>query len=174
MATTPMIRVEFNTIHSPLGVLLAAQNERGLCAVFLGDDKLTLIQALQSSFPQAHETTDNNQLNNHLNTILEHIKNPQSQCHIKLDIQGTPFNQQVWSALQAIPAGETRSYSDIAHAIGNPRAIRAVAHACATNNLSIVIPCHRVVSKNGSLAGCRWGIKRKRALLAKEKQAFPK
>jgi AraC family transcriptional regulator of adaptative response/methylated-DNA-[protein]-cysteine methyltransferase len=155
---------------SPLGILLAAQTHRGLCAIFLGDEKLALIHALQQRFPQAHYVPENQQLNTSLEGLVSYIITPKAPLDLELDIQGSAFSQQVWAALRTIPLGKTMSYTEVAERIGAPRAVRAVAHACAINNLSIVIPCHRVIGKNGLLTGYRWGIERKKALLNAERQ----
>ena len=123
---------------------------------------------LQRRFPNAHITADPSGLGETLHTIIQLMHEPAQALDLPLDIRGTAFQLRVWQALRAIPAGETRSYSQIAAAIAAPKAVRAVARSCAENPLALAIPCHRVIASNGSLAGYRWGLERKRALLARE------
>ncbi len=149
-----------------LGFILIAKSTKGLCAIMLGDQSHDLVQSLQHRFPQA-------QLNqgsvSEAAQIMHLVDVPSTVCSLLLDAQGTSFQQQVWEALKSIPAGTTASYTDIATRIGMPKAVRAVAQACAANPLAIVIPCHRVVKQDGSLSGYRWGVERKQILLAREK-----
>lgn len=153
-----------------LGRCLVALSERGICAVLLGDDDATLLTELQQSFPSAHLTAAEAASQAQIQAVIASLNQRSTPLTLPLDIRGTAFQQQVWQALRAIPAGETRSYQQIADGIGNPKAVRAVAGACAANRLAILIPCHRVVRGDGSLSGYRWGVTRKAALLAREKE----
>lgn len=152
------------------GLLYVAATGRGLCAVGLADDATEALADLAAEFPKAARVPDQRGLAPALAAILAHLDGRSPHLDLPLDIRATAFQHQVWSALRAIPRGETRSYSDIAAALGRPAAVRAVARACATNPAALVIPCHRVVREDGSLAGYRWGIDRKRALLAQERK----
>lgn len=156
------------TGHSELGECLVAESERGICAVLLGDDEASLVAELAARFPAAHCVKDEARLNVHLQRVLELIARPGQSVDLPLDLQGTAFQLQVWQALRAIPAGQTLSYQALAARLGKPAAIRAVASACGANKLAIIIPCHRIIRGNGELAGYRWGIHRKAALLDRE------
>lgn len=145
--------------------ILVASSERGVCAIFLGDDAVQLVNDLQDAFPRAKLTGADRDYETLVAKVVGFIQTPALSLTLPLDIQGTAFQQRVWQALQLIPAGETASYSDIAELIGSPKAVRAVASACAANRLAVAIPCHRVVRIDGSLSGYRWGVARKRALL---------
>jgi AraC family transcriptional regulator of adaptative response/methylated-DNA-[protein]-cysteine methyltransferase len=152
---------------SALGRLLVAATSHGICSVNVGDDEDKLVEALRQEYPKARI------VNSSKAARLLHGLNAQLRgqaVKLPLDIRGTAFQRRVWEELQRIPAGETRTYSEIARRIGRPEAVRAVARACATNSISVVVPCHRVVGKNGSLTGYRWGLERKRALLTAEKR----
>lgn len=156
-----------------LGHLLVAATSRGICAVRLGDDPQALEQSLRLEFPAAALAADDSQLGAWVDEILAYLDGARSPLDLPLDVQATAFQQRVWQALQAIPYGETRSYSQVAESLGHPGAARAVARACASNQAALVIPCHRVVRSDGSLGGYRWGLERKRRLLANEAQADP-
>jgi len=147
---------------------LLAQSSRGLCAVFLGDETSALERQLEQAFPTAQLSRSQSKLSAALAEVLAWLENPTALCTLPLDSGGSAFEQQVWQALQQIAPGQTASYSEIAKRIGNPRAVRAVAAACGRNRLALLIPCHRVVRCDGALAGYRWGIERKRMLLAQE------
>lgn len=163
--------IDFNIAPCPLGLLLVAQTQQGLCAIFLGDDEIQLTTELHKQFPHSKRNTENRDLNSAIAQLIDHIDQPNRRLNLTLDIiQGTPFQRKVWKVLSTIPFGETMTYSEVAHRINSPKAVRAAAHACGMNPLSIIIPCHRVIGKNGSLSGYRWGIERKQALLQKEKQ----
>ncbi|RVT89859.1 bifunctional DNA-binding transcriptional regulator/O6-methylguanine-DNA methyltransferase Ada [Sphingomonas crocodyli] len=153
---------------SSLGLVLAAVSDRGVCSILLGDDEGELEAELGRRFPRAALVADPD-LGDTVAAVTALVEAPGRGLSLPLDIRGTAFQQQVWDALRAIPAGETRSYADVARAIGSPRAVRAVAGACAANKLALAIPCHRVVHGNGDVSGYRWGTERKRALLAREK-----
>lgn len=151
------------------GRCLVALSERGICAVLLGDDHRALLTELQQSFPAAHCLEADPAFTTQINAVIASLDRCAATLSLPLDIRGTAFQQQVWQALRAIPAGETRSYQQVADSIGKPKAVRAVASACAANRLAILIPCHRVVRGDGSLSGYRWGVARKAALLQREK-----
>ncbi|MBU0725536.1 MAG: bifunctional DNA-binding transcriptional regulator/O6-methylguanine-DNA methyltransferase Ada [Alphaproteobacteria bacterium] len=163
--------IRYALAETPLGLLCVAATERGLCAVSLADDPAEALADLAAEFPRAVKTPDQEGLGALLAVILEHVAGTRPHIDLPLDIRATAFQHQVWEQLRQIPRGETRSYTDIAEALGNPQAVRAVARACATNPVAIVIPCHRVVRQDGALAGYRWGLERKRALLKAEQKA---
>ncbi|ADO47765.1 bifunctional DNA-binding transcriptional regulator/O6-methylguanine-DNA methyltransferase Ada [[Enterobacter] lignolyticus] len=164
------VTVRYALAACDLGRCLVAESARGICAVLLGDDDASLIIELQTIFPQAQREEGDAGFYARLETVLATINGQNTALQLPLDIRGTAFQQQVWHALQEIPAGETRSYQQVAQSIGNPRAVRAVASACAANTLAIVIPCHRVVRQSGALSGYRWGEGRKAQLLRRETQ----
>lgn len=162
------LRIVTTVVATPLGKLLIAATERGLCAVRLGDTTEALQAELQTEFPLAEIHDDEAQLQLAMEALTQYLSGTNVALNLPLDIQATAFQRRVWEALQAIPYGETRSYTDIAAAIAQPSAVRAVASACAANPVALVIPCHRVVRGDGSLSGYRWGVQRKAALLAQE------
>ncbi len=139
-----------------------------MCAIFLGDDPEALLRSLHDDFPNAHLIGADAEFESWVAKVVGFVEAPRVGFHLPLDIQGTVFQQRVWQALREIPPGSTASYAEIAERIGASRAVRAVAHACAANRLAVAIPCHRVVRTGGALAGYRWGIDRKRALLDRE------
>jgi len=151
-----------------LGNVLIAQSEKGICALLLGDDSQSLVDDLHQRFLKATITAGDSKFQHSVKNIVAAIEQPQVAINLPLDIRGTLFQQRVWQALQKIPAGETRSYSEIAEAIGSPKAVRAVAGACAANAIAVIIPCHRVVRNDGNLSGYRWGVERKQQLLQQE------
>lgn len=160
--------ITYTIVSSPLGLLLVAATPNGICSVKLGDREEELEEALKREFPAAAIQRTQAGLESWVSAILEYLRGAQPHLDLPLDIRATAFQQRVWKALQAIPYGSTRTYEAVAAEIGQPRAVRAVARACATNPTALVIPCHRVVRKNGELGGYRWGIERKQALLAQE------
>jgi AraC family transcriptional regulator of adaptative response/methylated-DNA-[protein]-cysteine methyltransferase len=162
--------IRFAVGECSLGSILVAQSERGICAILLGDDPEALTRDLQDRFPQATLIGGDAEFERLVSTVVGFVEAPAVGLDLPLDVQGTAFQQRVWQALQNIPAGATASYGDIARQIGAPQAVRAVAQACSANALAVAIPCHRVVRHDGALAGYRWGIDRKRALLAREAQ----
>jgi AraC family transcriptional regulator of adaptative response/methylated-DNA-[protein]-cysteine methyltransferase len=164
--------VQYVTVNTPLGRLLVAATPRGVCAVKLGDAARALVADLRREYPRARVSKGHRGLAAWTRAIVGLLEGT-PPVDLPLDIRATAFQWKVWRALQAIPVGRTRSYSDIARAIGRPAAVRAVARACASNPVCLVIPCHRVVQKDGGLGGYRWGIARKRALLAKESAGRP-
>jgi AraC family transcriptional regulator, regulatory protein of adaptative response / methylated-DNA-[protein]-cysteine methyltransferase len=161
--------IRYSIVSTQLGKLLIATTERGLCAVRFGDRESALISELRHEFRAAAISRDDQALRPVAGEVQALLRGGTAAARIPLDIQGTAFQQQVWNMLRGIPRGETRSYAEIANAIGRPAAVRAVANACAANPVAVVVPCHRVVQKNGSLAGYRWGMKRKAALLESER-----
>jgi AraC family transcriptional regulator, regulatory protein of adaptative response / methylated-DNA-[protein]-cysteine methyltransferase len=160
--------ISFALDKCSLGTVLVAQSEKGICAVLLGDEQQYLLDDLKRRFPKATHIAGDSNFQKTVARIIGVIEKPQLTLNLPLDIRGTVFQQHVWQALQQIPAGETRSYSDIAEAIGSPKAVRAVAGACAANAIAVLIPCHRVVRNDGNLSGYRWGIERKQKLLQTE------
>lgn len=159
----------FIVAPSSLGHILIAATGKGICAVLIGDDRQALIADLKARFPQADLIADDAALKSKAARIAALVETPDAAFDMPLDIRGTIFQQRVWKELLAIAPGETATYADLAKAIGQPSAARAVAAACAANPLAIVVPCHRVVSSNGALSGYRWGIERKKALLDRER-----
>ncbi|WP_331353109.1 methylated-DNA--[protein]-cysteine S-methyltransferase [Cellvibrio sp. UBA7671] len=151
-----------------LGAVLIAQSEKGICAILLGDDPQLLHADLQRRFPTAELIPGDSTFLKTVIQVIRAIEQPQLKIDLPLDIRGTVFQQKVWQSLQKIPAGETRSYTEIAEEIGSPNAVRAVAGACAANAIAIIIPCHRVVRSDGNLSGYRWGVERKQKLLQQE------
>lgn len=154
--------------HSSLGAVLVAASPAGICAISLDDSPEALVEGLHARFPQARLGGGDPAFEAQLARVIELVEDPASAAALPLDIRGTAFQQRVWQALQAIPPGSTLSYTELARRIGAPTAVRAVASACAANPLAIAIPCHRVVRNDGALAGYRWGLQRKRALLDRE------
>lgn len=157
--------------ESPIGLVLVAQGAGGIRSILLGDDEGALVRELQAQAPEAALAIDPGGVRDALAEVIEHIEAPRLRMARALDLRGTPFQRRVWQALQSVPPGATISYGELAKQLGMPRAARAVAAACAANVLAVVVPCHRVVAGNGALSGYRWGVARKRALLAREAQA---
>jgi AraC family transcriptional regulator of adaptative response/methylated-DNA-[protein]-cysteine methyltransferase len=151
-----------------LGLVLAATTESGICAIFLGDNEKTLAGELAARFPRAKISAGGEGSKKLLADVVANIDMPAKAAKLPLDIRGTAFQHLVWTALRDIPTGETVTYAEIARRIGKPRAVRAVGAACGANPVAIVVPCHRVVGHDGKLTGYRWGVERKRKLLARE------
>jgi len=152
--------------NSALGNVLVAFSPKGVASILIGDEPATLIEELRDSFRDARlRAVDDDRL---VNRVIALIENPTIDINLPLEIRGTPFQQKVWAALRAIPAGVTMTYTALASRIGEPKAVRAVASACAANKLAVAIPCHRVVRTDGSVSGYRWGVHRKRALIERE------
>jgi AraC family transcriptional regulator of adaptative response/methylated-DNA-[protein]-cysteine methyltransferase len=168
----PQASIGYTIADCSLGKLLVAATERGICAVSLGDSDEALQAGLLAEYPAAEVYRDDTRLSSWVSAILDHLQGAQPHLDLPLDVKATAFQWRVWRELQSIPLGKTYSYSQVAAAIGQPRATRAVARACATNPAALVIPCHRVVRENGSLGGYRWGVERKQALLAQEQQGL--
>lgn len=154
--------------QSSLGDVLVASSAKGIAAILIGNDREKLTTELRKIFPHAELTEGNRQFEKTVAHVVAFVEHPEKSADLPLDIRGTAFQQRVWKALRAIPLGTTATYTDIADRIGNPKAVRAVARACATNPLAIVVPCHRVVRADGSMAGYRWGVDRKRKLIERE------
>jgi len=165
------LTIRYTVAESELGNLLVGATRDGVCCIELGDSKKALLQSLKDRFPAARLKEDKAELRRWVFEITCFIKTPERGLKLPLDIQGTAFQQRVWKALQAIPMGQTASYQDIAVAIGQPTAQRAVAQACGANKLALAIPCHRVVRINGELGGYRWGVERKGRLLEQERRS---
>lgn len=169
-AGAPGTEIRFAVAQCSLGSILVAASGKGVCAILLGDDPDALARDLQDRFPKAMLIGGDAAFEQWVARIVGFVEAPRMGLDLPLDIRGTAFQQRVWQALREIPAGSTASYSDIAARIGAPKAVRAVAQACAANALAVAIPCHRVVRNDQSLSGYRWGVERKRALLDREKQ----
>jgi AraC family transcriptional regulator of adaptative response/methylated-DNA-[protein]-cysteine methyltransferase len=163
------MRIGYSIVPVSLGHVLIAATENGVCSVMLGDQTAALERDLQHEYPAAEIRRHDNPRSAWVETIVEHLRGKQASLDLPIDVQATAFQWKVWRALQRIPPGETRAYAEVARAIGKPKAVRAVARACATNPVAIVVPCHRVVQKDGGLGGYRWGVERKKQLLAREK-----
>jgi AraC family transcriptional regulator, regulatory protein of adaptative response / methylated-DNA-[protein]-cysteine methyltransferase len=161
--------IRYTILTMELGKLLVATTARGLCSVRFGENETALVRDLRHEFRAAGIRRDDEALRPLLAQIEDLRRGARHSPQIPLDIRGTAFQQLVWNALRQIPRGKTRSYSAVAKAIGKPKAVRAVANACAANPVAVVIPCHRVVEQGGGLGGYRWGVKRKAALLEDEK-----
>src|SRR5579863_2456100 len=162
------MQIHYTIVGSPLGRLLVGATHRGISALYLGKDDAALQAALRKEYPRAEISRDRNGLEGWVERILEHLRGREPNLDLPTDVQATAFQRRVWEELRKIPYGSTRTYSQVARAIGKPKAIRAVARACATNPVSVVVPCHRVVRQDGDLAGYRWGLERKLALLEHE------
>jgi AraC family transcriptional regulator, regulatory protein of adaptative response / methylated-DNA-[protein]-cysteine methyltransferase len=165
-------RIDYVIANTSLGALLVGATDRGVCAVKLGDDVKNLEVDLEREYPAAIRTrvaAPTSSLAVWVKNIVDAIDGGSTRPDVPIDVQASAFQWKVWRELQKIPFGETRSYTDIAGAIGSPKAVRAVANACASNRVAVVIPCHRVVRQTGSLGGYRWGVERKQQLLAKER-----
>ena len=166
----------YSIVPCPLGHLLVAVTERGICNLSLGDRSDELVADMEKEFDRAERIRDDEGVGYWVGKIIAYLEGWQPHLDLPLDIRATVFQLKVWKQLQAIPVGETRSYSDIAAAIGQPTASRAVANACAGNPVALIIPCHRIIRKDKSLGGYRWGIERKRTLLESEnrfKESMP-
>jgi len=164
------MNIHYAIVDSPLGRLLVASTSRGVCAVAMGASDAELERSLAREYPAATVASDTGGLSEWTKAVLAHLSGRQPRLDLPLDVQATAFQWQVWQALAAIPYGETRTYGEVAAAIGRPRAVRAVARACATNPVAVAIPCHRVVPADGSTGGYRWGTGRKKTLLQREQR----
>lgn len=163
--------IHFAVGECSLGAILVAQSQRGVCAILLGDDPNALVEDLQDRFREANLIGANPAFEQLIAKVVGFIEVPALGLDLPLDVRGTAFQQRVWSALRDIPLGSTASYAEIAQRIGAPKSFRAVAQACGANTLAVAIPCHRVVRSDGELSGYRWGVERKRQLLAREQQS---
>jgi|SRR5690554_914372 len=166
--------IDYSIGECDLGYLLLGIDDQGVCAVFFADQRQQLIDELMQSFPLANISQQEEKLQKPLATLLQCIENPQLLLSMPLSFHGTDFQRAVWAKLQAIPLGETVDYANIAASLNKPKAYRAVASACAANKLAVIVPCHRVIRKNGQPANYRWGLWRKQALLAQERKLLAK
>jgi AraC family transcriptional regulator of adaptative response/methylated-DNA-[protein]-cysteine methyltransferase len=165
------MKIGYSIAKSKLGEVLVAATERGVSAVYLGDSEPKLVQELRDEYPRAEISEADHSFEKWVSEIVQRVEGKPPRVELPLDVQATAFQRRVWQELQRIPSGTTKTYSEVAQAIGDPKAVRAVARACATNPVSIVVPCHRVVRQDGNLAGYRWGISRKERLLEQERRA---
>jgi AraC family transcriptional regulator of adaptative response/methylated-DNA-[protein]-cysteine methyltransferase len=162
------VTIHYAAVPTTLGLLLVAVTERGICSVSLGDDEATLVDALRAEFPAADLVRTTDARDRLVDAVVAHVEGTARGDDLPLDLRATAFQWQVWRALQRIPEGATRTYQEVARELGQPSAARAVARACASNRVAVLIPCHRVVRGDGGLGGYRWGMARKAALLARE------
>ena len=165
------MKIGYTIAKSPLGKVLVAATERGVSAVYLGDVESKLISELREEYPRAEIAPAPDSYQRWVREIVQRIEGKEPRVELPLDLQATAFQRRVWQELQRIPRGRTRTYSEVARSLGRPKAVRAVARACATNPVSIVVPCHRVIREDGTMAGYRWGVSRKEQLLAQERAA---
>jgi AraC family transcriptional regulator of adaptative response/methylated-DNA-[protein]-cysteine methyltransferase len=169
--TSELEEVRYATAESELGCVLVARSDKGVCAILLGDDANGVADDLRLRIPAARVEQGDDACSYIAVTLAAHVEDPSVPLDFTLDARGTPFQIRVWKALRAIPTGMTVSYTELARQVGAPEAVRAVASACGANPVALAVPCHRVVSKDGSLGGYRWGVERKRALLDREKRS---
>ena len=162
--------IRFAIGECSLGSILVAKSLKGVCAIMMGDDPEDLLRDLQDRFPRARLIGGDADFETLVSRVVGFVETPRIGLDLPLDVRGTAFQRRVWRALQEIPVGRTASYAEVAAAIGAPKAVRAVAMACAANAIAVAIPCHRVVRTDGTLSGYRWGVERKRALLMRETQ----
>ncbi|CAN5721666.1 hypothetical protein BH23GEM10_BH23GEM10_06330 [soil metagenome] len=160
--------VKFKIGNSAIGRVLVARTHQGLCAVLMDNDEDALMNELRRRFPNASVRRDDDGVRTLTDAVVSLIDGRSVAYDAPLDLRGTPFQQQVWQELRRIPAGTTASYTDVAQRIGRPRSVRAVAQACGANPLAVVVPCHRVIGRDGAMTGYRWGVERKRFLLEHE------
>ncbi len=161
-------RIRYALVDTPLGRMLIAATDRGLCALRFGEDS-ALLQELRAEFPRAPIVRDAQSVEPYVQAVLDYFAGDSPIFDLPLDLRATAFQKRVWEVLRRIPYGQTWTYREVAEMIGQPNAVRAVARACASNPVALVVPCHRVIRKNGALTGYRWGIERKRALLDRER-----
>jgi methylated-DNA-[protein]-cysteine S-methyltransferase/AraC family transcriptional regulator of adaptative response/methylated-DNA-[protein]-cysteine methyltransferase len=177
MSTKPYRRIAtpkeifFSADKSALGTVLVARSVDGVCAILLGTDVGKLQRDLAAQFPKNRLARNDAKLHGDLRKVLRFIETPANGLDLTLDIRGTPFQRRVWRRLLTIPTGRTVTYAALAARLGKPKSVRAVANACAANAIALAIPCHRVVRSDGTLSGYRWGVERKRTLIAKEGQS---
>ena len=165
------MKIGYAIAKSSLGKVLVGATERGVSAVYLGDADAKLVEELREEYPKAEIAAAGDSFERWVKEIVQRVEGNPPRLELPLDLQATAFQRRVWQELQRIPRGSTRTYTQVARALGSPKSVRAVARACATNPVSIVVPCHRVIREDGSLAGYRWGLSRKEQLLAQERAA---
>jgi len=165
------MKIGYAVATSSLGKVLVGATERGISAVYLGDAESNLLKELRDEYPQAEISAAEGSFGQWVKEIVQRVEGNPPRLELPLDLQATAFQRRVWQELQKIPRGSTRTYTQVAKALGSPKAVRAVARACAMNPVSIVVPCHRVIREDGSLAGYRWGLSRKEQLLTQERAA---
>jgi AraC family transcriptional regulator, regulatory protein of adaptative response / methylated-DNA-[protein]-cysteine methyltransferase len=165
------MKIGYTIAKSPLGKVLVGATERGISAVYLGDAESTMVAALREEYPRAEIAPAKEPFDRWVREIVARTEGKRPRLELPLDLQATAFQRKVWQELQRIPRGRTRTYSQVARSLGKPKAVRAVARACAMNPVSVVVPCHRVIREDGMLAGYRWGLPRKERLLAQERAA---
>ena len=163
--------IRFATGRCSLGFILVAATEKGVCTISLGDDLDSLVSELRTNFRKANLERGDQKFGKLIQSVVEFVESPKIGINLPLDIRGTAFQQRVWKALREVRIGSTTSYSELAVRLGMPNSVRAVAGACAANNIALAIPCHRVIRTSGELSGYRWGVKRKQTLLQREKAA---
>src|SRR3954451_12214019 len=168
--TRQPVQLHYAVGQCSLGSVLVAGGELGICAVLLGDDPESVTGELKKRFPHTALLRRDQELAQYLSQVVGLVEAPARPLDILIDLRGSTFQQRVWQALREIPVGTTTTYTEVATRIGAPKAVRAVARACATNPLALVVPCHRVIGKSGGLTGYRWGLERKRTLLDRESQ----
>ena len=164
----PGMLMDYSIAKTTLGKVLVATTGRGISAIYLGENDKQLVSELRAEYPKAELKPNSASHGDWLKEVCRRIDGAKPSVELPLDIQATAFQRRVWNELQKIPLGTTRTYTQVAHALGKPKSVRAVARACATNPVSIVVPCHRVIRADGQLAGYRWGLKRKQELLERE------
>jgi AraC family transcriptional regulator of adaptative response/methylated-DNA-[protein]-cysteine methyltransferase len=164
------MKIKWTITDCDLGRLLVARTEKGVCGVKFGDDDGELFEDLKNEYQAAEISEDKDKLKDYVKAILAHLSGKKPNLDLPIDVRATAFQMQVWETLRKIPYGETLSYKEVAEKIGNEKAVRAVAGACAKNRVALVIPCHRVIGSNGKMSGYRWGVERKKRLLEKEKR----
>ncbi len=164
------MRIGYSTVPSPVGQVLVAATENGVCSVKLGASAAALVRDLRREYPAAEIEANQKPRSEWTKAIAQHLRGAAPSLDLPIDVQATAFQWKVWRALQQIPYGETRAYADVAKAIGKPTAVRAVARACAANPVCLLVPCHRVVQAGGGLGGYRWGVERKKRLLSTERR----
>ncbi|ORE61396.1 bifunctional transcriptional regulator/O6-methylguanine-DNA methyltransferase [Pseudomonas aeruginosa] len=162
--------IRFAIGQCSLGAILVAQSQHGICAILLGEEPEPLLRELQDQFPRAQLLGGDADFERLVAQVVGFVESPQLGLDLPLDVRGTAFQERVWQALREIPPGSTASYAQVAERIGAPRAVRAVAQACAANRIAVAIPCHRVVRRDGDISGYRWGVERKRELLRREER----
>jgi len=165
------MKIGYAIAKSSLGKILVGATGRGVSAVYLGDADTKLVEELREEYPRAEISAGGDSFERWVKEIVQRVEGNPPRLELPLDLQATAFQRRVWQELQRIPRGTTRTYTQVARALGNAKAVRAVARACATNPVSIVVPCHRVIREDGSLAGYRWGLSRKERLLEQERAA---